>query len=76
MLNLLTKRAQRDYIDPYMIALVHTTLGDRDAAFEWLGKAYEARSPWMGWLNAEPKFDPLRSDPRFKTLLRQLGLPE
>jgi tetratricopeptide (TPR) repeat protein len=76
MLDVLNKRAQREYIDPYMIALVHTTLGDHDAAFEWLGKAYEARSPWMGWLKAEPKFDPLRSDPRFKTLLRQLNLPE
>ena len=76
MLNVLIKRAQREYIDPYMIALVHTTLGDHEAAFEWLGKAYEARSPWMGWLKAEPKFDPLRSDPRFGTLLRQVGLPE
>ena len=76
MLNVLTKRAQREYIDPYMIALIHTTLGDHDAAFEWLGKAYEGRSPWMGWLKAEPKFDPLRSDPRFKTLLHQLNLPE
>jgi len=76
MLNELTKRAQREYIDPYMIALIHTTLGDHDAAFEWLGKAYEGRSPWMGWLKAEPKFDPLRSDPRFKTLLHQLNLPE
>ena len=76
MLNVLIKRAQREYIDPYMIALVHTALGDHDAAFEWLGKAYEARSPWMGWLKAEPKFDPLRTDPRFRTLLHQLNLPE
>ncbi len=76
MLNELKERAQREYIDPYMIALVHTSLGDRDAAFEWLGKAYESRSPWIGWLKAEPKFDPLRSDPRYDTFLRQVGLPE
>ncbi|HEX6732483.1 MAG TPA: winged helix-turn-helix domain-containing protein [Pyrinomonadaceae bacterium] len=76
MLNELNVRAQREYIDPYLIALVHTTLGDHDAAFEWLGKAYESRSPWIGWLKAEPKFDSLRSDPRFETFLRQVGLPE
>jgi tetratricopeptide (TPR) repeat protein len=76
MLKELKERAQREYIDPYLIALVHSTLGDHDAAFEWLGKAYESRSPWMGWLKAEPKFDPLRSDPRWGPLLRQIGLPE
>jgi DNA-binding winged helix-turn-helix (wHTH) protein/TolB-like protein/Flp pilus assembly protein TadD len=76
MLNDLNVRARREYIDPYLIALVHTTLGEHDAAFEWLGKAYESRSPWIGWLKAEPKFDPLRSDPRFGTFLRRVGLPE
>ena len=76
LLNELKERSQREYIDPYLIAMVHTTLGDHEEAFEWLGKAYESRSPWMGWLKAEPKFDPLRSDPRFKTLLRQVGLPQ
>lgn len=74
LLNELNARAAREYIDPYLIALVHTCLGEKDAAFEWLGKAYEARSPWIAWLKVEPKFDVLRSDPRFDSLLRQLGL--
>jgi DNA-binding winged helix-turn-helix (wHTH) protein/TolB-like protein/Flp pilus assembly protein TadD len=74
ILNELNERAKREYIDPYLIALVHTSLGEKDAAFEWLGKAYEARSPWMAWLKVEPKFDRLRSDARFESLLRQLNL--
>jgi DNA-binding winged helix-turn-helix (wHTH) protein/TolB-like protein/Flp pilus assembly protein TadD len=75
ILNELNERAKREYIDPYLIALVHTCLGEKDAAFEWLGKAYEARSPWMAWVKVEPKFDRLRSDARFESLLRQLNLP-
>jgi hypothetical protein len=59
-----------------LIALVQTSLGDNDAAIEWLTKAFEARSPWMAWLKVEPKFDRLRSDPRFVNLLHQVGLPE
>lgn len=76
MLNELNERAKREYIDPYLIALVHTSMGEKDAAFEWLGKAYEVRSPWMAWLKVEPKFDHLRSDTRFESLLRQLNLPK
>jgi DNA-binding winged helix-turn-helix (wHTH) protein/tetratricopeptide (TPR) repeat protein len=75
MLNELNERATVEYIDPYLIALVHTCLGEKDAAFEWLSKAYETRSPWMAWLKVEPKFDGLRSDARFESLLRQLNLP-
>lgn len=76
ILDDLNERAKREYIDPYLIAIIHTSMGDKDAAFEWLGKAYEARSPWMTWLKVEPKFDRLRSDPRFANQLRQMGLPE
>jgi len=36
LLNELNERAKREYIDPYLIALVHTCLGEKDAAFEWL----------------------------------------
>jgi DNA-binding winged helix-turn-helix (wHTH) protein/tetratricopeptide (TPR) repeat protein len=71
----LNERAQQQYIDPYLIALVYTSMGEPDAAFEWLTKALKARSPWMVWLRVEPKFDCLRTDSRFAALLRQIGLP-
>ena len=76
IINELNQRAKREYIDPYLIALIETSLGDNDRAIEWLTKAFEARSPWMAWLKVEPKFDRLRSDPRFVNLLHQIGLPK
>ena len=66
----------RRYTCPYEIATGYTALGKKDDAFKWLQKAYETHSMCVVWLNAEPRFDPLRSDPRFAALVRQVGLPE
>jgi eukaryotic-like serine/threonine-protein kinase len=58
---------------PLDFAYTYALLGEKDHAIEWLEKAYEARDPWL-YLKAEPKLDSLRSDPRFKDLVRRLGL--
>ena len=61
------------FIPPWYIASVYGAMGDKDKAFAWLEKAYEARSSWMPSLKAEPKFDSLRSDTRFNSLLQRVG---
>jgi eukaryotic-like serine/threonine-protein kinase len=61
-------RSEVGYIDPYLISLVSIGLGDIDESFVWLDKAIDARSPRITWLDLEPKFDHLRSDPRFTAL--------
>ena len=61
---------------PFLVALVHVALGDKDRAFEWLDKAVEARSWELPMLKADPNFDVLRSDPRFPALLARLNLPQ
>jgi tetratricopeptide (TPR) repeat protein len=55
------------------IALIQVGLGDQDQAMMWLEKAYMAR--FNPSILLRPAFDPLRSDPRFKNLLRRIGLP-
>ena len=55
------------------IALIYVGLGDRDQAMTWLNKAHEAR--FNPSILLRPFFDPLRSDPRFKDLLRRIDLP-
>jgi TolB-like protein/DNA-binding winged helix-turn-helix (wHTH) protein/Flp pilus assembly protein TadD len=64
------------YACPYEMGATYTALGDKDAAFKWLQEAYRVHSICVVWLNNEPRFDPLRSDPRFHTLVQQVGLPE
>ncbi len=56
------------------IALLHSHLGDHDQAFDWLDRAYANREPWLTLAKADPRFDPLRSDPRFHDLLRRMQL--
>jgi serine/threonine protein kinase/tetratricopeptide (TPR) repeat protein len=70
----LTQRATRDYVDPTLFAYIYIGLNDNDRAFFWLEKAYQDRAPGLTWLKVDPKFDGLRGDPRFKTLLRHMGL--
>ena len=56
------------------IAVLHLGLGDTDAALQWLGKAAAERSMGIHWLKVEPVWDPLRPDPRFAAVLREMRL--
>ena len=56
----------------YSLAMVDTALGDHDAAFDWLNRAFEARSANLFLVNGDRKLDALRGDPRFADLLRRM----
>ncbi len=73
--QLLTLAQQRE-VAPVSIAEVYIGLGDKDQAFAWLEKAYAARSIKLLFLKVSPRYDSLRSDPRFADLVRRVGLPE
>ena len=55
------------------IALIEVGLGDREAAISWLKRAYEGGDA-LNNLGVDPRFDPLRGDPRFATILAGIGL--
>ncbi len=55
-------------------AAVYAGLGEKDQAFAWLEKDFQARSGLLAWSRWTPPFDSLRSDPRFADLLRRMGL--
>ena len=61
--------------DSRNLALAHAWLGDKDRAFEWLTKAFDARATYVEWAKVSPLFDVFRGDPRFDALLARLHLP-
>ena len=63
------------FVDPYFVAWPHAALGDADAAFAWLDKAYDDHSDWLAALKVDPLLDRLRADARFVELLKRMRLP-
>jgi serine/threonine-protein kinase len=59
---------------PGSLAAICAALGRTNDAFAWLDRGYAERDTWLAFLKVEPKFDRLRSDPRFTVLLRRVGL--
>ena len=58
------------------IAGVYLSLGDKDKAIEWLEKAYDRHAGYLLGIAYDASFDGFRSDPRFKALLKKIGIPE
>ena len=53
----------------YTIASKQAQAGHREAAYEWLRRARDAKSAGIVLANSNPHFEPYRSDPRFRELL-------
>ena len=66
--------ARRSYVAGYHLALAHTGLGNRDRALELLARAADDRDPALVNVSVEPRFEPLRRDPGYPSLLSGLGL--
>src|SRR5439155_12754810 len=65
---------QGDYVAPIHPAHVAAGLGNLDAVFSWLEKAYEDRTFQVGIVPGDYRFDGIRSDPRYATFMRKIGL--
>jgi TolB-like protein/Flp pilus assembly protein TadD len=74
ILTELTEASEPSYAAPHPIALIHAALGQVDQAFEWLLRAREEKAPEIVFLKVDPWLDGLRPDPRFRDLLRSVGL--
>jgi len=59
-------------VTAFNLAVVELGFGNHQRAIDYLERAYASDSQWMGWLNKDRMFDPLRADPRFAALMKKL----
>jgi TolB-like protein/Tfp pilus assembly protein PilF len=71
----LQRLAQSRYISSLYYAAIYIGLGEKNKALDSLDRAYKERNDRLVYLNVDPMADPLRSEPRFQSLLKQLHLP-
>src|SRR5262245_13877820 len=71
--ELIAARASR-VVSSWGIAALHASLKDLDGAFRWLDIAVDEHATGLTLLRVHPRLDPLRPDPRYRALVRRLGL--
>jgi eukaryotic-like serine/threonine-protein kinase len=74
VLDKLKVLSQHKYVPAVNMARIYAGLGEKDKAFEWMEKSYTDHSIGFASIMVDPRFDPLRSDPRFTNLLRRINL--
>jgi tetratricopeptide (TPR) repeat protein len=70
----LEAESRQHYVRAEYLAMGHAAVGDLDRAFEALERAYQARSAGLIYLHLDPGYQPLRGDPRYRDLIRRIGL--
>ena len=70
------EQSNHRYISPFAFCMIYIGLDEIETAMDWLDKAWEERSVQLMWLKTELVFDSVRSEPRFKRVLKLMGLPE
>ena len=71
----LERLRKTEYVSAPSLAYICAGLGKRDEALSWLEKGFEERAFQMQFLQIDPRLVNLRDDPRFKELVRKVGLP-
>ena len=71
VLKTLEAASRERYVPKYAMAFITLGLGDKDATFEWLERALAEHDVHLMFLTVDPKWDPLREDPRFKSILKR-----
>jgi eukaryotic-like serine/threonine-protein kinase len=68
--------SKRQYEDPAYIAYIYAAAGNKNDAFAWFEKAFKEKSDAMEYIKINHLADGLHSDPRYKDLVKRMGLPE
>jgi len=74
ILDELKEQSKQGNVAPFDFAILYLGLGDKNQAFEWFNKTFDENPYRIAFINVNPRFDSLRSDPRFTELLRRMKL--
>ncbi|HLY43733.1 MAG TPA: winged helix-turn-helix domain-containing protein [Terracidiphilus sp.] len=69
------KTSRTQYMSPFNKATLNAELGNREKALSFLEQSFRIHDPGVIWIQCEPEFDFLHSEPRFHALIKGLGLP-
>ncbi len=70
-----SEKKKTRYVSPYYLAQFHVELGENEAAIDELERGIEQRDTAMIHVKEDPRFDPLRSNPRFTALVQKMNFP-
>jgi serine/threonine-protein kinase len=76
ILDRLESLSRTTYVPATSLVYVFIGLGDWDRAFDWLEQGYREHATGLGLLSSDERYDPARSDARFKRLLTRIGLAQ
>ncbi|MGB6133835.1 MAG: winged helix-turn-helix domain-containing protein [Acidobacteriaceae bacterium] len=68
-------QAKSRYVSPVELAFYHALLGEREHTLALLNEGYNQHSPDILYIQTDPAYDFLHSDPRYRALIRKIGLP-
>jgi TolB-like protein/DNA-binding winged helix-turn-helix (wHTH) protein len=74
VLRKLTDQVKAGARRPYDLASYAALKGDRSLTLDWLEKSYQHHDYWMLFINVDPEYDSIRSDPRFQAIVHRLGV--
>jgi serine/threonine protein kinase/tetratricopeptide (TPR) repeat protein len=74
IINRLNELSKQQYVSPYHTAVIYAGLGEKDQAIAWLQKARDEHFNWLPFIQVDPVFDGLKSEPKFEVLVKSLGL--
>ena len=67
--------SKRGYVSAYNIAEIYARIGDKTQALVWLEQALNQRDSKLTYVQVEPAFDQMRSDPQFQKITQRLNMP-
>ncbi|MBC2840090.1 hypothetical protein [Robiginitalea sp. SC105] len=68
-------RSQKSGSPAWHLALYYSHAGEYESCMEWLQKSFEKHETEMVWLRSEPLLAPIRNDPRYLNMYKEVGFP-